>query len=94
MGRGTHGVTVAQGQSGHQQRARTRVPEPALERTMEKTSVGLRAVGGALRSRPRAPRTIVGSAGQEPTAALFITGGSRLGGDRLVPEGEWDVCMT
>lgn len=30
MGRGTHGVTAAQPQPGHQQWARTRVPEPAV----------------------------------------------------------------
>lgn len=67
MGRGTHGVTAAQRQPGHQQWARTRVPEPAAERTMEVNSAGLRAVGGALRSRLKAPRTRVGSAGREPT---------------------------
>jgi hypothetical protein len=94
MGRGTHGVTAAQWQSVHQQWARTGVPEPAAERTMEANSAGLRAMGGAHGSRPRAPRTRVGSAGPEPTATLFIPGGSRLGGDRLVTAGEWGVWMT
>lgn len=38
MGRGTHGVTAAQPQPGHQQWTRTRVPEPAVQRTMEAVS--------------------------------------------------------
>lgn len=94
MGRGTHGVTATQRQPGHQQRAHSRVPEPAAERTMEANSAGLRTMGGALGSRPRAPRTRVGSAGPEPNATLFIPGGSRLGGDQLVLAGEWSVWMT
>lgn len=87
MGRGAHGVTAPQRQLGHQQLARTRVPELAAERTMETNSAGLREVGGTFRSRPRCPRTRVGSAGPEPTARLFIPGGSRLGGDGLCRRG-------